>query len=972
VIGQSVPLPAKPGASCGPARSPDHVLLERETELGLVTQAVRRAHSGTGTPIVVSGPLGIGKSALLQAFSELGEAEGARVLRASAAPLEREFPFGVVGQLVDLMVPELSTVSDHASNPLLTQAIGAIAAGKPVEDPAALPSTLCAVLEEISAERPLLVLVDDLQWVDAPTLRWLAHLARQVETMRVVLAATVREGEALAGSLLVRDILASAARTLRLSALSRDATHALLRDQLGEPVDKEFVLACHETTNGNPLFLASLLSNLRLSGVRPVAEDAATARSLRPARLRDRLISCLQAQPRPVRESAKAITVLGDDPELELVAELAGLDEVGCAEALRALHRLGLLVTEHEPRFSHPIVQDAVEGCMTVEENDQARARAVRLRYERGSPAEQVATQLLAVTSPQGRWAVETLHAAADTATRRGASEMAARHLRRALLEPTVDGEDRAMVLADLAAAERGSDPSASLRHIAYAVPLFRSSRARAAAVTRIAPVLLEFGVPPSIELTRRAAAELGITEDRPETGSGEGIERDLALRLEARLRHAEHTASDKLADSVRCLRELDPYPSLATGGERELLTVLLHAATLTVGMPSDELARLATRILEHEPASPAHLHTTLPLLVNVLVAADALDALPAWLDMMLDQLHKQHATAAEQALIRAEQAVVLLNKGRHSDARAAAAEVAALGAAESNVFTSKAVSRIGGVAMEVRDGELIDRLVALLQQRDDAVGERPILRRMLWGHAAAIRGDLRLALEHYMDSGRQLNRLGWHNPVLFPWRPFAARLCQHLGDINAARELADENHEVSLAWGSPTAVGRALRLSGRLTEGKEGIALFRQALETLSASVNRLERAKAHLDLGRRLRAAREPGAEEHLSRSCELALGCGVEWLAERARAELGESQLRSRRTDGRTLTSTEHAVAALAADGRTNQEIAAEFGVTARTVEKHLTNSYRKLGVRRRDELAAALRAVSEPDRATGDQR
>jgi DNA-binding CsgD family transcriptional regulator len=940
------------------------VLLERDTELTLLRQALRAADSGTGALIVISGMLGSGKTALLQALSEV--AEGVRVLRSSGSLLEQEFAFGVARQIMEstrISDPVLSTAAGHERGQDLARVFDdAGASGEAAEESVA--ATLCSVLERISTDRPLLILVDDLQWVDEPTLHCLGYLAKRVRGMRILLAATVREGEARADSRLVRQFLSSGARTLRPSPLSRDAARTVVRDQFGEPGDEEFVLACHEATRGNPLFLVSVLSNLKLNSVRPVADHAAAARSLRPAGLRDRLISCLRAQPRPVREFAKAFAVLGEHTDLELAAELAGLDGVSCAEALRAMYRLGLLAAEHEPRFSHPIVKDAAEACMTIEEHEQAHVRAVELRYERGSPAEQIAAQLLAITSPQGRWAVEILQAAADTALRRGAADAAAGYLRRALLDTSLEGEDRAIVLADLAAAERGFDPSAALRHISYAVPLFRSARARAAAVTRITPALLEFDVAPSMELLRRSAAELGVAGNGQEIGSERALERDLALRLEARLRHAEHCDSEKLGDSVRRLRQLGPDPPLATGGERELLTVLLHAATLTAGMPSDELARMATRILEREPASPAHVHTPVPLLSSVLVAADAPGAMPTWLDMVGQQLRRQQATPSELALIRTEQAVLSLYMGRLPEAGAIAAEVSKLHSAECTVLTRKAFFGLTAVALEGRDIELIERLAAHLKARGDTTGGvMSAQRRLLRGHAAALRGDWALALEHYLDSGRQLNRLGWRNPVLFPWRPFAARLYQRLGDISAARRIADENHEISLAWGSPTAVGRALRLSGMVTAGKEGIALLRQAVETLHASANMLERARAHLALGRRLRAAREPEAEDQLNRSCQLAAECGAEWLAERAKVELGGGAgPRSRRADRRTLTSTEFAVATVAADGDSNQEIAAKFGVRTRTVEKHLTNSYRKLGVQRREELADALRAAT----------
>jgi DNA-binding CsgD family transcriptional regulator len=943
------------------------VLLERDDELRGLARALRDAETGAGSLVVISGPLGNGKSTLLQALPELGRRAGARVLRASASALEQDFAFGVVRQIFE---PAVSAAEHDARRRWLAGEAGlarvvvaddSLPAGGQfsVIDPHGALGGLRALVENISSEGTLLILVDDLQWTDGPSLRWLGYLARRLERLRVLLVVTLREGDLGSDGPLISEIVSSAACTLRPGALSVDATRALVREHLGEAGDEQFVHGCHETTDGNPLFLMSVLLNLAINGVRPVSENVGTARSLRPAQLRDRLISCLNGQPESVREFAKAMTVLGEHTELELIGRLAGLDHLGCTEALRTMYHLGLLVSEREPRFLHLVVRDAVEASMTLEEREQAHLRAVELLYSCGCPAEQVAAQLLAVMSPLQLWAIGVLRTAAETAARRGAPEVAARYLRRALLDTSLDGEDRAALLIELATVERSFDFSASLRHISYAMPLFRTARARADAVMRIAPAVLDSAMSPAIDLARRAAGELGDPEKLS------GADRELTLRLEARVRYCETTDPAQLVDAVERLHRLGPNPPLATGAERELLAVLLHAATLAVRMPAREVSRLATRILEHEPASPGHVYTALPLVVNVLATADSVTGLTSWLEMTLEQARRQHSTPLEKVSIKSQLALVLWQRGLLSKAVAIVDEVSESAAAEPGVLTPRSAVGLAGAAMEARDERLVKQLLAHHHPYDNSNGAMSVVWRMLRGSAADLSGDPQSALEQYLDAGRELKRFGWRNTVVFPWRALSARLYQRLGDVDAARELVDEDRALSAAWGSPAMAGRALRLSAMLAAGDKGTALLRDAVDVLEASGNMLERARVHVMLGSRLRAAGKRDADDHLSRGGRLATECGAVWLTRRAAAELGAAASRSPKNDRPALTRAEHKVALLAADGYTNREIAEEFAVSTRSVEKHLTNSYKKLGVRRRDELAEALRILAKDD-------
>ncbi|MET8761505.1 AAA family ATPase [Lentzea sp. NPDC004782] len=894
------------------------ILLERAGALRRLTRALHRARDGHGDRIVITGPLGCGKSALLGALHE--RATGMRVLTATCSPLEQDFAFGVARQLLD---PALARAGQSAQRWLT----GTAGLARPVFSDDLPPETaadtvfavqeaavtgLTALTRAMGADRPTLLLVDDLQWADDPSSRWLTALAKTLPEHPILLVAATRDGE--------REDFRSA--EIRLEPLSRQAVAELVEHRTGRHPDDEFVTACHAVTGGNPLFLNAVLHHVTT----PTADQVPHVLELRPARLKERLVRGLATQPKDVRDLAKALAVLGEDDDL--AGQLAGLTEQQARAAHRTLTLAGFVIRR-------PAVRDAVEESMPVREREDWQARAVRLLHDNGRPAEQVAARLLAITATQGRWAVETLREAAATALRRGAPEVAARYLRRALRDVPDDSEHRARLLVDLATAERFFDPAASVRHISYAVPLFRDVEDRAAALVRIAPTALGQAPRPVRDLIDQVTAELGDHQE-------------LAYRLEARQRYVWHSDPALLADSVQRLKQIDG----GTPARRELQIVLLDAAMLTARLPAHEVADLATAVLKQEPPHPRHVHTAIPLLIKVLAAADAAHEAVPWLDRAFGQA----TTTVEQALIRAQQSYVLMHLGRPGEAHRAAEQAVDLAVLDWRGDTTAAIG-LTAAAMELRDPDLIARILASRPDREETPGVDAAYR-MLHAAGEGLAGRHAQALERLLDCGRVLDSVGWRNPVLLPWCVTAAGLHARLGDLSAARDTAARAWDRAVEWGAPVGIGRALSVLGRYTPGRQGLAMLHEAAQILHA--NPFERAKALLHLGARERADGDPQAQRHLDEAHRLALASGAERLAGRIAREL----------DGNSpgiavaLTRTEFKVAGLVVRGLTNAEIAEELAVTSRAVEKHLTNSFRKLGIRRRTELAAALARAFPP--------
>src|SRR3954471_11887020 len=238
------------------------MLLERDTEVAHVQEALEAAAAGTSSLLLLTGPLGIGRTALLQELSAPA-GEDVPVLRANAAPMEQDFAFGVVRQLFDSLLtgapPESCErrLREHGDVARMVLADDALPLGESgsVTLSETVLNGLRSLLADVGADNPLLILVDDLQWADTPSLRWLAYLVKRLHGLRAVLVCALRDGEPGARQLTLREITDSAQRVLRPAPLSLGAARKMIRDQCGEPGDEEFARACHEISVGNPLFL---------------------------------------------------------------------------------------------------------------------------------------------------------------------------------------------------------------------------------------------------------------------------------------------------------------------------------------------------------------------------------------------------------------------------------------------------------------------------------------------------------------------------------------------------------------------------------------------------------------------------------------------------------------------------------------------------------------------------------------------
>jgi DNA-binding CsgD family transcriptional regulator/tetratricopeptide (TPR) repeat protein len=928
-------------------------LLERDTELATVEDLV----GARGRLLAIEGPPGIGKSALIAEAKARAQAAGAEVLSARGSELERSFSYGVVRQLFELFVVSLPAAERAA---VLD---GPAALAEPLFDPAQFDADPAAdaslatlhglywLAANAAARSPLLLALDDLHWCDLPSLRWLAYLLPRVEELELSLVVGLRPAEpGLDPALVSRIVSDPLATVIRPAPLSTEAATRLLRETLSPAAEDAFCAACREETGGNPLLLRELVHAIAAEELAPTEENVPRLHEIE-ARAGSRAVALRLSGLQPeARALAHAVAILGDDADPRQAGLLAGLDEQAVSAAAAALARVDVLRAETPFEFVHPLIRTAVYEELTVPERENGHARAAWLLAKAGAEPERIAAHLLRSPPAADPQAVVTLRDAARRAGSRGASESAVAYLRRALQEPPRDTE-RADVLLELGSAESRVSGEPAVEHLREAHALSEGRVRRAEAALLLGQQLFVLGGEEADRVFRQALDELA------------GADPELERLLTAGLVTNGLLAPELHADAAERLDRVRGRLDGESVGEKVLLSLLAYHDA-RAGRPAAEVVPLARRalaggkVLRGEAIGPGLVPTT-----TVLAMADLDEVFTVYEDA-LAEAHKHGSTLAFGA-VKVFRAGALRWRGDLGEVEAETREALAAG----EVWSASARFAWHGTAFLadslMEQGRLDEAAAVLADAGSDEVP--PGNTRLLFlGDSARrlrlLRGDLAGGLEEMLEAGRRFEAVGSRNPAFIAWRSPAALALLQLGRRGEAGPLAEEEVELARTWGAPRALGAALRVAGLVEGGERGLELLEEAVDVLSGSPARLEHAKARTELGAALRRAnRRTEAREHLRQGLELATICGAGELAARAESELLASGARPRRialSGVASLTPSERRVAELAAAGPTNREIAQELFVTQRTVEVHLTSIYRKLGIKSRSQLAAAL--------------
>ena len=939
-------VPAAPSPGPGKAVRP---LVEREAQRRALHAAVEELGQGRSQCVHVTGPPGSGRSSLLADAARAAGRRGLTVRTARAQPVRDQVPFAVAEQL-------------------LTPPSGAADPPESVPWQATDPAALCARLTSLARTTPLALIVDDAHLADPGSRQVLHLLTVRLHHAPLLLvlgspAPWLAGGHEAGGEELV----------LPLAPLSLAGTRAVL-GQLGSGrLPTHFVRRAHVATAGNPRLLVSAWTGLE-DGQRQqprAAEFAAAAARGRAAQVE----ATLDTLSPPALTLLRLLTVADGELDPRLLAQLAD----GAArrrEALAELRALGLVTGDERPVPADPVTAERVLALMPPAERRRRYTEVTALAHRAALPDATVARLLRASGGADESWQRAALVRRAEAAVAVRDDRGAAALLGCAAGDWHTGAEDPAIRI-ELACAEVLSRPELSdrilLQTAAEPATGRRGARSRLAAMD----LLLLRG---EAAATRRAAlrALASLTRDyrtRPRTGTGE-CER-------------EYSALAALADLATALgpphgpgparsADLPPLPTDPVGA---------GVLALKYAMAGRDLER--TRHLAKSALVPSLAEQ--PLLAPRLAACLALT--------LADDMAEAEAGLA--AVLGHAQ-----RRGRRAGAALACLGLAAaarhrgeLDAAEHHIGCALRELPLDGwhpitrpfplalrawVALERGGVEEAERALspALPEAAEDGAAWAYLL--FARGLAALRRGRHRRALRDLTEAGRRLANRRAVNPMLVPWQVHAAEAAAALGDAATARALREESLNLALSWGTASAVGSAL-LAGAAAETspgakRSGYGRAERVLRESPAGLRHAEALRAMAELGmqpepyvpppgeRRARRARREGAGALRGRGgaqpAEAARGAARARTAPRARGTARAGAPRggaaSPPAGDPRLSPAEARVVEYAVAGLTNAEMAEKLGVTRRTVEYHLTNAYRKLGVTSRAELASVIAA------------
>jgi DNA-binding CsgD family transcriptional regulator len=887
------------------------MLVARDEELRLVRR-VASFDAAAPSALVLEGDAGIGKTALWWAGLDAARAAGADVRATAAAESEARFAYAPLADLLrgmehgvlDELPPVQRTALEHAL----------LLGGEGHEDVElyAVSAAFANVLLLLAKTVPLVVAVDDAQWLDAASAAVLSYALRRVEGERVRFLFTRRIGS---GPTPLRDGIADAS-VIALGPLSVGALQRLLLSH-GHSLSGLAVRRVHEQSGGNPYFALEM--------ARAVARRGGELERLGTVPVPDTLVGLLDERVAGLDsegERAVLATAIAVDPVRDMLVAALGAD-VGLESAESA----GLLVQDGERmRLVHPLVGTAV----------RARAAAPDLRRLHrtlsllvGSEEERARHLALAAEPPDARVA-EALEAAAAAADARGATAAAA-ELSRESVRFTPEADDPARRRRLLTAADR---------HMRAG--LLVEGRAL------IAPEIDAF--PPGAERVRaqyhllqleRRDLDLPAWEAAAETATG-----SLRAEILAELSFSASAGAVERLDEARAWAE----EALAIADD------LGNAVAATGARQS--LAFVSAMQGDPEPAralASVELPATVPL-TNAPARAAAVVAIWRGETRTAQQLLDRLADDAHQRGEEWASATMLLHRFELEARRGDAARVddtierfervtAVLGP-----LAEETLPRMCAFAAALRGDVEAARTYASV----DAVPWQKLEAQRAVGVAALFSGDAAAAARELGAVHARVRAAGVTEPGVFPTagdlvEALAAAGRPEDGRADAA-ELVRTGEEHAHPWAQVVGARAAALVEPDARAAEE---LLRRALELHRTLELPLDEARSRLALGSLLRRERrQREARELLEQAAEGFEALGVPPLAARARDEL--ARIPGRRTRS-GLTPAEAQVAQLVAQGLTNREVAGALFVSPKVVERHLTHVYAKLGLRTRADLA-----------------
>jgi DNA-binding CsgD family transcriptional regulator len=903
----------------------------RQAELAAVDAVLAAARDGLAA-LVLEGEPGIGKTTVWREGIARARCQGYRVLSCRAAPAEARLSFAA---LSDLLAPIEGAAFESLPVPQRRALDAALLRAEPqgaAPDPRAIGTGVVSLVSELSAEAPVLLALDDVQWLDLPSARTLEFALRRVERGSVAVLATIRTPEPASRPSVVSVIADDRIHSLGLGPLSLDALNRIVEEHLGRRLPRPLLVKIEIATGGNPFYALEIARAVNAANVTsghalPVPDD-----------LRDLVGSRLRRLPRLTRDALLRVSALAV-PTVDLVdpKDLSAAEEAGVAR-IRPDGRI---------EFAHPLFAGAIYAAAS-------HARRRRLHQDLAnsvSDVEERARHLtLAAEGTDGSIAA-VLEEAAEHAHRRGAPEVAAELEEQAARRTPADVIEKRWERCLRAGRHhlKAGDLKRARELAEEVLSATPPSRLRAQALHVIAEFCFANKLDDAIHFLEEALSCAG-----DDCGYAAQLEIALAVVLVATLEPAR--ADPHLGRAIELARIAGETPLLAEA------TALSALARLFTGHGvDDEALQQALALEDADRAVPFQMRPSL----NVAQVYEFTGRLDRARELFVALCERVTARGEETDLpwILVHLAVTSWLAGN-------------LAVAEDEADAALQAATLTGQDIFVAFALLLRSMVRAIRgdsdrAREDGIAALGISERIAWavgvsqsryglGYLALSESNPQVAvttLEPVVASIEALGLYEWPTAMALP---DAIEAFVATGELDRALRLTDALAACGRKFDRPW----ALATSGRCRALVEAAAgHVEKACAAAEQAIVDHQRLSMPLELGRTLlvlgqlqrRRGERRTARETIQRALAIFDGLGAPLWADRARAEIRRIGIRRA---PQQLTEGEQRVAELAGRGLTNYDIAAALFLSRRTVEANLARAYRKLGIGSRAELGAVM--------------
>jgi DNA-binding CsgD family transcriptional regulator len=913
-------------------------LMDRRGERGVLDQLVSGVRAGGSGVLVVRGEPGVGKSALLDYLA--GHASGCRVVRVAGVQSEMELAFAGLHQLLSPMLAHLERLPLPQREALLTTF--GVSAG-PVPDRFLVGLAVLGLLTEVAGERPLICVVDDVQWLDRASAQALGFVARRLaaDPVGLVFAARVA-GEELAGL-----------PELTVEGLPEDDARALLDSAITGPVDERVRDLIVAEARGNPLALLELPRGLALTEL--AGGFGLPGAVALPGRIEESFRRQLGDLP---EETRRLLLLAAADPSGDplLVWRAAGRLGIGAGAGVPAVGA-GLVEFGVRVRFRHPLARSAAYRSAPLRERQEMHAALAQVTDPAADPDRRAWHRAQAAAGPDEDVAAELERSAVRAQGRGGLAAAAAFLERAALLTPEPGRRAQRLLAAAWASRDSGAlDAALGLLVVVEATPL---DALLTAEIERLRGLIAfdQHRGGDAAWLLLRAARRLGPL--------------DAALARETHLEAiwAAISAGDLgrpggVREAAEAARAAPPGPE-----PPRPVDVLLDAFALRLTEGHAAAAAALTRVLELILAVDAGAGEDGRWLRLTGWEAGLIIALELW------DFESWRVLAARQVQDARDLGALVQLQGALNHLAGVRLLSGELGATERLMGEYHVTAEATGnspdpytaiilAAWQGREDEASAMIQAAVQEATELGAGQEV------GSAEYASAVLNNGLGRH-EAARdaawaafQCDHFGFGPEVV----PELAEAAARTGDVAAVRAALDWLSGYTGVTRTEWALGLEARVRALASDGEDAEGCYRESIERLGRTRIRAQLARSHLLYGEWLRRQRRRmDAREQLRTACDMLDEMGMAAFAERARRELraaGETARKrtapAERTAATTepLTAQEAQVARLARDGLSNPEIGARLFISPRTAKYHLSNVFTKLGISSRSQLDRVL--------------